>query len=229
MTVPPNRPYDAWKARALLQVDPQRTALLAIDLQRDFCSPDGALAALGSDVSPSTAVAARIDRFVPRVRNTVGLVAFFQLVYEPAQMSEAQRERLLQDGKAILCQPGTAGCELVVTPDHSDQVFTKHRYSAFSNQQFCDVLSERSITTVAVTGVDTHICVEGTVRHGYDLGYRMVVLSDLVATRRSEIARHEHSLAVCERYFAITMESPDFLNLVTTGSPRAEFAIETRR
>jgi ureidoacrylate peracid hydrolase len=75
-------------------------------------------------------------------------------------------------------------------------------------------LHERSISTVAVVGVDTHICVEGTVRQGYDLGYRMIVLSDLVATRQSEFARHETSLAICGRYFALTMESDAFLQLM---------------
>jgi len=74
-------------------------------------------------------------------------------------------------------------------------------------------LRERLITTVAVTGVDTHICVEGTVRAGYDLGYRMLVLSDLVATRRSEFARHENSLALCERYFALTITSDRFVQM----------------
>jgi nicotinamidase-related amidase len=72
---------------------------------------------------------------------------------------------------------------------------------------------------VAVTGVDTHICVEGTIRHGYDLGYRMLVLSDLVGTRASEFARHENALALCERYFAIGLESGAFLNVVHDASP----------
>jgi len=63
--------------------------------------------------------------------------------------------------------------------------------------------------------VDTHICVEGTVRHGYDLGYRMLMLSDLVATRRSELARHENALAVCERYFGLVIDSKMLLDVLT--------------
>jgi ureidoacrylate peracid hydrolase len=223
------RKYDEWKAAALRNVDPQHTAFLVIDLQTDFCSPNGALAALGSDVSPSAAVADRIKSFLPQVREELGLVAFFKLVYEPTKMSPSQRERLLRDGKPLLCDPRTGGCDLVISPGPSDLVFSKHRYSAFTNQQFCELLVERSIQTVVVTGVDTHICVEGTVRHGYDLGYRMLVVSDLVGTRASESARHEHALSLCDRYFSILIDSRTLLTVVREASNTSTMTIDTRR
>src|SRR5258707_1682961 len=69
--------YETWKAGVLARVDPATTALIAIDLQRDFCSTDGALAALGSDVSPSASVVSRLERFLPSVRPLVNFVAFF--------------------------------------------------------------------------------------------------------------------------------------------------------
>ena len=202
---------DEWRSIVLSKVDPKRTALVVIDLQNDFCSEKGALAALGSDVSPCKAVAERIAGFLPKVREQVGVVAFFQLVYDVEKMSESQRERLIRDGKPVVCAAGSAGCELFLQPGPNDLIFAKYRYSAFSNEQFVEVLRARSISTVVAVGVDTQICVEGTVRHGYDLGYRMLVLSDLVATRRSELARHENSLALCERYFSTMLDSSEFL------------------
>jgi ureidoacrylate peracid hydrolase len=205
---------DAWRTAVLSKVDPRHTALVIIDLQKDFCSSDGALAALGSDVSPCSAVAGRIADFLPRVRGRLSFVAFFQLIYDLEKLSESQQERLIRDGKPIICAPGSMGSELFIHPSSDDLVFTKHRYSAFSNERFRKILQERSITTVAVAGVDTHICVEGTVRQGYDLGYRMLVLSDLVATRSSESARHENSLALCERYFALTLTSDKFIDIL---------------
>jgi len=205
---------DAWKDVALSRVEPRSTALLVIDVQRDFCSPDGALAALGSDVTPCAAVARRIAAFLPKVRSVLSFMAFFRLVYDPDQMSEAQRERLIRNGRPLICIPGTPGVDLFIPPDTKDLIFTKHRYSAFSNDQLRQLLHKRSISTIVTVGVDTHICVEGTVRHGYDLGYRMIVLSDLVATRQSESARHESSLALCGRYFALTMESGTFMRFL---------------
>ena len=210
-----------WKKHALARIEPHRTALLVIDLQRDFCSDDGALAALGSDVSPCKAAADRIAKFLPTIRADVALTAFFQLIYDPEKMSDSQRERLIRNGRPIICAPGSAGSELFIKPETGDLIFEKHRYSAFSNDRLRSLLHERSITTVAVVGVDTHICVEGTVRQGYDLGYRMVVLSDLVATRQSELARHENSLAICGRYFALTMVSDAFLHVMRHQSTLA--------
>ena len=134
------------------------------------------------------------------------------MLYDVAEMSESQQERLLRNGKPFLCVRGTPGSELVLTPAPGDLVFTKHRYSAFTNARFLQFLLDRSITTVVVAGVDTHICIEGTVRHGYDLGFRMVVLSDLVGTRKSELSRHENSLQLCERYFSVLVTSSMFLD-----------------
>lgn len=203
--------FDIWRAGVLSRVVPKRTALAVIDLQVDFCSELGALASLGSDVSPCKAVAEGVRKFLPRVREGLGLVVHFQLMYEPSRMSAVQRERLLRDGKPIICAPEGSGGDLVLTPAPGDLVCKKYRYSAFTSDEFCNALLERNIETIAVAGVDTHICVEGTVRHGYDLGYRMLVLSDLVGTRRSEAARHEHSLAVCERYFGFVLDSSTFV------------------
>lgn len=193
-------------------LEPQLTALIVIDLQNDFCSPRGALALRGSDVGPCAAVAERIADALPRLRGVVGTVAFFRLVYDPAEMSSAQRERLLFEGKPPLCSVEGDGAELFcVAPGPDDFVFIKHRYSAFSVDAFTELLRVRGIETVLVTGVDTHICVEGSVRHGYDLGYRMVVLSDLVGTRAAEEANQSHSLRLCDKYFATVIKSSELL------------------
>ena len=215
-----NSPGD-WRENALSKIEPSHTALVVVDLQMDFCSDDGALALLGSDVSPCKEVAYRIAKFLPRVRGELAITAFFRLVYDPGQMSEAQQERLMRNGRPVICAPEGTGTDLFIAPAPGDLIFEKHRYSAFSNEQFRRLLRDRSITTVVVVGVDTHICVEGTVRQGYDLGYRMVVLSDLTATRQSEFARHENSLALCERYFAITIASEEFLAMLRRRSTLA--------
>lgn len=210
--------WGAWRSSILAKVNPRRTAIAVIDLQNDFCSKDGALAALGSDVSPSEMAAEAIVKFLPSVRHSIAMTAFFRLEYEPSRMSEVQRERLLRNGRPIICAPASLGAELFVNPEPGDRIFTKYRYSAFSNEEFRELLRSQSIETVAVAGVDTHICVESTVRQGYDLGYRMLVLSDLVATRRSEFGRHENSLAVCERYFGLVIESTTFLTTLNAAT-----------
>jgi ureidoacrylate peracid hydrolase len=212
---------DAWREGILAKLDGQRTALAVIDLQNDFCSTEGALAALGSDVTPAAAVAHRVSQFLPEARPNLGLLAFFRLVYDTDYLSSSQRERLLRGERPVICARDGRGSELFIETQPSDFVFEKHRYSAFSNSAFHELLKVRGIDTVAVAGVDTHICVEGTVRNGYDLGFRMVVLSDLVGTRQSEVSRHEASLALCERYFGIVAPSHQFLSAIVANSLKA--------
>lgn len=66
------------------------------------------------------------------------------------------------------------------------------RLSAFSGTGLAELLRERAVTTVVVTGVATSFGVESTVRHAYDLGFDVVVASDAVTDLRAET--HEHAL-----------------------------------
>ncbi len=201
-----------WSDDVLARVSPSRTLVAVVDVQNDFCDPGGALARLGGDVGPCRDAAERIRTFLSRVRPFGSEIAFFRLVYSPDAMNLAQRERLLRDGTPVVCNPLGSGTDLfLVEPTAADQVFVKHQYSAFSCEPFRRFLSARRIENILVTGVDTHICVEGTVRDGFDLGYRMLVLEDLVATRASAASSHQSSLAVIRRYFGLVLTSADLL------------------
>ena len=55
-------------------------------------------------------------------------------------------------------------------------------YNIFSNDRLKNELAKLGIKTLVVTGVSTQICVETAIRNGFDLGYKIVVPEDLVAT-----------------------------------------------
>jgi hypothetical protein len=57
----------------------------------------------------------------------------------------------------------------------------------------------------------------------------MLVVSDLVGTRASESARHEHALTLCDRYFSIVIDSRTLLTVVREASNTSTMAIDTRR
>ena len=222
---------EIWKAGVLSKIEPAHTALLIIDLQRDFCSDDGALAALGSDVSPCQAVANRIANFLPEARGQVAFVKLFS--NSSIKLMRCRRHNvsvLSATAKTVICVPGAPVLNCSLSQFPGDRIFENIVTAHFSRRSLPAVVERlRSITTVAVAGVDTHICVEGTVRNGYDLGYRMLVLSDLVATRRAESNRHENSLALCERYFALTVDSGSFLELLRTRSSGSDARTAARR
>lgn len=201
------RGKEMWKADILATLSPANTILAVIDVQNDFCSADGALARLGYDLSPCVAVAAQITNTLPALRDVVSSTNFFRLVYDTTMMSAVQKERLLRGEKPVICDPAGTGTDLFLPTVATDCTFIKHRYSAFSNESFVKMLRIGKIETVLVAGVDTHICVEATVRQGYDMGFRMVVLSDLVGTHRREQDAHIQSLARMDRYFGFVAPS----------------------
>lgn len=203
-----------WRNSVIENIRPGRSLLAVIDIENDFCSPGGAFARMGADVTECAIVAKRIAQATDILRPLLNRIAFFRLVYEPAAMTAVQRERLLEDGSPRICDPHGSGTNFyVVLPSPEDLVYTKHQYSIFSVNPFLEYLAVHAIENIILAGVDTHVCVESAARQGYDLGYRMVVLSDLVATRASAQASHDDALVTCEKYFGLVMTSEDLLKL----------------
>lgn len=197
---------------ALHGIARERTALAVIDVQQDFCSGSGVIARGGDDVSTCSAVAERLAAALPQFRRLIDCVCFFRLFYDPPQMSTAQQERLIVAGRPVICDPDTSGVEYyLISPEIRDYQFVKYHYSAFTVDSFRSLLASRDIETVLLSGVDTHICIEGTARHGYDLGFRIAILSDLVGSSVANRDLHIRSLEVCAKYFALVVESTSLL------------------
>jgi nicotinamidase-related amidase len=98
---------------------------------------------------------------------------------------------------------GTAGWKLVeaLKPDTEDTIFKKRRPSAFVGTDFDLMLRSRRIETVVLAGVTTESGIEGSARHGLNLGYNMVVVRDCVGSVLRE--RHETALKSMATFFDI--------------------------
>src|SRR5215210_4281158 len=92
------------------KVDPAHTALLLIDMQNEFCSPEGYVAKQGWDIRPMQALASRLKQFIAAARNHVPVI-HIRGQYEPAFMPPQMVERLRRLAIAPYCQPGTKGVE----------------------------------------------------------------------------------------------------------------------
>lgn len=166
-----------------------RDALAIIDVQRDYCLPDGALGRMGRDMTPTMALVERIGPFAACARRT-GIPVV-----------------VVRSETPTLCQPGSPGADLCFVTAESDLIITKHTYGAFHAPEIRDRISALKPDRLVVTGVDTRLCVESTVRQAFDLGYRVEVVRDLVATRGDNRLFHEASLAVMGKYFATLTDS----------------------
>ena len=90
--------------------DPQRCAVIVIDMQNDFCAKDGYFDRTGADLSAIEPMTDRLISFIDSARSAGAMVIFVRSQYDPIYLSEAQQERRRRVGWDIpLCRHGTWG------------------------------------------------------------------------------------------------------------------------
>ena len=186
------------------QVDPKHSAIILIDVQNDFCHPEGYLSKSGSDVSLAQAMTPRLAAHVEVARRAGAAIVFVQLIMDDQFLSNANRalDRRRGIDPTIRCQTGSWGAdfyELKMLP--SDILVVKYHYSAFADTNLDLILRNRGIKTLLMTGVATNVCVESTARDGFFNGYNIVFLSDCCATYSEEA--HNATLQNIERHFGL--------------------------
>jgi nicotinamidase-related amidase len=174
--------------------DPQRTALIVVDMQNDFLLPDAPVPAPGG-----LALVPVIAEVAREARRADFPVIFTQEMHR-ADLSDFGIELLFEP---LHCLEGTPGMDIVagLEPLPGDvRIGMKRRYDAFLGTELDQVLRTHGVENLLVTGVCTDICVISTVHHARNLDYRVVVLRDAVAG--STLARHEAAIACMEHVFA---------------------------
>ena len=189
---------------------PAKTAVIVVDVQNDFCSPDGALGKVGQPTESAMAMIPNLQRLLTAARAAEAPVIFIQTIHEDATDSEAWVGRLA--GKvAAICRKNTWGAEFTeVAPLPDEPVVIKHRYSAFINTRLDTVLRTYKIENLIMTGVSTNVCVESTARQGYMLDYNIVFLSDCTAAYSQ--AEHDMSLYNMKTHFGLVATADDVIN-----------------
>lgn len=176
-----------------LRVDFARTALVMIDMQRDFLEPGGFGAALGNDVSLLATAIAPCRQILEGVRAAGMLVIHTREGHRPdlsdAPPAKVQRgpadKRIGATGPMgrILIR-GEAGHDIVpmLAPLSGEPVLDKPGKGAFYQTELELMLRNQGIETLLVCGVTTEVCVHTTVREANDRGYRCLVLGDACAS-----------------------------------------------
>ena len=193
-------------------VAPAHTALLAIDVQNDFCAPGGHTEArLGRDVADCQAVVEPIEQLAAAARRAGVPVVWIKADYDRAYLSPPIHARQVARGiENAYCVSGTWGAGFYrVNPEDGDLVIEKHRHSAFAGTELDQVLCDRGVRTVAVAGVQTHVCVESTLRDASARGYYVVVASDCVGSYDRDL--HDKTLRCVEAHFGEVVASPDLI------------------
>jgi ureidoacrylate peracid hydrolase len=205
-----------------LEVDPDRSAVLVVDMQNDFGAPGGMFDRAGIDIS-GIGAAAEATRPVLEAARAAGIPVVYVNMGHAPDLSDrgpidgphAIRHLRLHIGEEIVAPDGSVGRILVrgtwntrnvdsLAPEPGDVVVSKHRYSGFFETELDDVLRRLGVKYLIVTGCTTSVCVESTVRDAMFRDYTCVVLEDCSAEPiGADLPRtnHEASLLVIERLF----------------------------
>ena len=191
------------------KLDPRQAALVIVDVQNDFCAPQGAAGLRGKDLSGVAGMASSLERLLGEARR-VGLpVIFIRTEHGPWTNSTTWlgRDKTPEEKRVPTCVEGTWGCDFyVVAPREGERVVVKHRYSAFIGTDLDLILRARGIRTLLVCGVATNVCVESTARDGYMLDYEILFLSDCSAAYSTEA--HEATLRNMADHFGDVVDVP---------------------
>jgi len=176
-----------------LEFDRNTTALLIIDMQRDFVMPGGFGEALGNDVTPLQATIEPTRRVLDTARKLGMLIIHTREGHRP-DLTDCPPTKLVRGrGKTRIGDVGPMGRILVrgevghdivpeLYPKAGEPVIDKPGKGAFYATDAELILRNSGIKTLIVCGVTTEVCVNTTVREANDRGFECVVLSDCVGS-----------------------------------------------
>ena len=188
-------------------IAPGRTAVVVVDIQVDFASPDGALGLAGLDMSVVAPAVAASERLVALARAAGAPVVFVGLRTAAALDSPAWQERSRRRGSApsedsAVCRVGQRGSDFVgPMPQPGELVIDKIRYSGFFGTNLNSGLKALGVDTLLVCGLTTECCIDSTVRDAFHLDYHVFIPTDACAAYEPEV--HEASLKNLELNCAI--------------------------
>jgi nicotinamidase-related amidase len=180
------------------------TALLVIDMQRDFLHPDGYAARASLDIAPLRKAIEPVSRVLAAARAAELTVLHTREGHLPdlSDCPPYKLERSRRAGAEIgaagpmgrLLVRGERGHDFIdaLQPQAGEIVIDKPGYSAFEHTALGQLLTTRGIDTLILTGITTEVCVSSTLRTAVDRGYRCFTVADACASSDA----HLHAAAL---------------------------------
>jgi nicotinamidase-related amidase len=207
-------------------IDVRHTAVVVVDMQNDFCKPEGAFGQLGIDLSMYPPMIPRLARLLSGARSVGVPIIYIQMVTfadhrteSPAQLRFNIRLHLASHTEVTPLHytiEGTPGYAIIpeLTPASGDFTVQKYRSSGFWGTNLDMLLRSNKIETVIMTGCTTEGCVESTARDALFNDYYVVLPEDCVAS--DDPRQHEASLFLMRHRFDV-VTSDDILTTWTSG------------
>ncbi len=199
-------------------IDPRRSALLIIDVQRATWSDQDAELRPAYHRIVGDVVLPNIARLQRACRSS-GIEVIFTVI---ESLTLDGRDRSMDYKASGFHVPkGSAGARVpeVVAPSGDEIVLSKTSSGLFNSTNFDYLLRNMGIDSVLVAGVLTDQCVDITVRDGADRGYWMTCVADACAAESRE--RHDTALRAFAGYCR-TITTDEALDLIATGASTPE-------
>ncbi|MFH0302294.1 cysteine hydrolase [Bradyrhizobium sp. 31Argb] len=194
----PPKPVTLQADGKLITIDLARTAMIVVDMQNDFCHPNGWLAHIGVDVAPARRPIAPLRRLLPLLRkhdvpviwvnwgnrpDRLNLSPALLHVYNPDGRGVGLGDPLPGSGAKVL-ERGSWSAAIVdeLETDPSDIQVAKYRMSGFQDTELDSILRNLGVTTLMFAGVNADQCVLCTLQDANFRGYDCLLLEDCVAT-----------------------------------------------
>lgn len=217
-----------WNAEKLPIIDnPDRGALVVIDMQNDFCSPGGWTDASGFDYKACHSAIPGVQRAIDAARahgmwviwvywqnrsdlRNLGAPTLYSFKHSPGQAGIGEE---LEHGPVLL--EGSWGARMVdeLQPyiHDNDVHIHKVRMSGFYGTHLDQVLRTQGINTLFFAGVNTDQCVATTMEAAYLGDYNCVLLTDATATSSPEYCQQAVEFNT-ENCWGFTMMTEDYAN-----------------
>ncbi|MGA7369868.1 MAG: isochorismatase family cysteine hydrolase [Nitrososphaeraceae archaeon] len=196
-------------------------ALIVVDMQNGFVSKGGSYDRLGMNTPNYREIIPKIKDLIEFCRSMEIPVFYTEAVKEASGIDmltkihnflpKSRQERL----KIPICVRGTWDGVTIdeLKPKENDPVVIKRRDSAFQDTELRVWLQSEGINMLVFTGIDTSICVETSLRDGFNIGYDVMILSDATASGDKE--HYRTTLERVRNYYGLVMDSERFKKAIS--------------
>ncbi|HRY60069.1 MAG TPA: cysteine hydrolase [Patescibacteria group bacterium] len=181
----------------------KNTALIVIDIQKDFCTKGSAYNKLGYPIEHNFALAKKINKAIKQFRDKNIPIYFILSNYD---------DFVIKGDKCVFCLSGSKGTEPCLPEEKADRIIIKKTHDGFYNTKLDFFLKKDKVKNILIAGISTSVCVDSTARSGVARGYNVVVLSNLVASRNKDF--HKFALDNFKNNFGEVDNSKNLLKKI---------------
>jgi ureidoacrylate peracid hydrolase len=197
-------------------------ALIVVDVQNGFVSKGGSYDRLGMNTPSYREIIPKLKDLIEFCRSMEIPIFYTEAVREASGIDlltkihnllpKSRQERL----KFPICIRGTWDGLTIdeLKPKEEDHVVIKRRDSAFQDTELRVWLQSEGINLLVFTGIDTSICVETSLRDGFNIGYDVILISD--ATASGDKRHYETTLERVKDYYGLVMNIARFKKAIAT-------------